>query len=145
MSEVIKRVVVPQEELPVIGKISGKYLVRYRIISEDRNRASSWSPIYSLETTPISEIQHSVSKDNAANAIEVFWTPPASLGLSLFDIYVKWDNEEWKYAISISSTSYKTAIPSGATSSVMVAVQAPTKVKERLPSATLFESDPLSL
>ncbi len=145
MSEVIKRVVVPQEDLPAIGKISGQYIVRYRVISEDRNRASHWSPIYSLETTPISEIQHSISKDNAANAVEVFWTPPATLGLSLFDVYVKWGSEDWKYAISISSTSYKVAIPSEDITTVMVAVQAPTKVKQRLAAATLFESDPLSL
>lgn len=144
MSEIIKKVTVAQNELPVIGKISGQYIVRYRIISEDRNRASHWSPNYILETTPLSEIQHTVSKDTTNNAVEAFWTPPATLGLSNFDVYLKWGSGNWNYAITISTTSYKVAIQSGATS-VQVAVQAPTKNKVRSVSATLFESDSLAL
>lgn len=144
MSEIVKKVTVSQSELPAIGKISGQYIVRYRIISEDRNRTSHWSPNYILETTPLSEIQHTVSKDAPNNAIEVFWTPPATLGLTSFDVYLKWGTGEWLFAITISATSYKAAILSGATS-VQVAVQAPTKVKVRSTSATLFESDLLPL
>jgi hypothetical protein len=144
VSEIIKKVTVPQNELPVIGKISGQYIVRYRIISEDRNRTSHWSPNYILETTPLSGIQHTVSKDTTNNAVEAFWTPPATLGLSNFDVYLKWGSGNWNYAITISTTSYKVAIQSGATS-VQVAVQAPTKNKVRSISATLFESDSLAL
>lgn len=144
MSEIIKKVTVAQSELPAIGKISGQYVVRYRIVSEDRNRASHWSPNYILQTTPLSEIEHRVSKDTPNNAVEVFWTPPATLGLSNFDVYLKWGSGSWNYAITISTTSYKVAIQSGATS-VQVAVQAPTKNKVRSTSATLFESDPLAL
>ena len=144
MSEIIKKVTVSQNELPPIGKITGQYIVRYRIVSEDRNRASHWSPNYILETDPLSEIQHTVSKDNANDAVEVFWTPPSTLGLSSFDVYVKWDSGPWSYAITISATSYKASILNGATS-VSIAVQVPTKNKVRSDSATLFESDPLSL
>jgi hypothetical protein len=144
VSEIIKKVTVPQNELPPIGKITGQYIVRYRIISEDRNRSSHWSLNYILETDPLSEIQHTVSKDNANDAVEVFWNPPPTLGLSTFDVYIKWGSGPWNYAITISTTSYKASILNGATS-VQVAVQAPTKNKVRSDSATLFESDPLSL
>lgn len=144
MSEIVKKVVVPQSELPAIGKILGKYVVRYRIISEDRNRTSHWSPSYILETTPLSEISHTVSKDTSNDAVEVFWTPPANLGLNLLDVYVKWGSGDWAYATNLASTYYKVSIPNG-TTSVQVAVQVPTKEKVRSASATLFESDPLPL
>lgn len=144
MSEIVKKVIVPQNELPAIGKILGKYIVRYRIISEDRNRLSHWSPSYVLETTPLPEIQHKVSKDTSNEAVEVFWTPPSTLGLNLLDVYVKWGSGDWEYATNLSSTYYKVSIPNGATS-VRVAVQVPTKDKVRLEDATLFESDPLAL
>lgn len=144
MSEIVKRVIVPQSELPAIGKILGKYVVRYRIISEDRNRLSHWSPSYILETTPLSEIQHKVSKDTSNEAVEVFWTPPSTLGLNLLDVYVKWGSADWQYATNLSSTYYKVSIPNEATS-VQIAVQVPTKDKVRSTSATLFESDPLAL
>lgn len=140
MSEIVKKVVVPQSELPVIGKILGTYVVRYRIISEDRNRASHWSPSHILETTPLVEIPHTVSKDNSNDAVEVFWTPPSNLGLNLLDVYVKWGSGDWAYATNLSSTYYKVSIPNGATS-VQVAVQVPTKEKVRSESATLFESE----
>lgn len=144
MSEIIKKVAVPQNELPAIGKITGQYIVRYRIISEDKNRSSHWSPNYIIETEPLSEIQHKVNKDIPNGTIEALWTPPATLGLFSFDVYLRWSGGAWNYATTVSNTSYKTPILNGATS-VQVAVQVPTKDKSRLISATLFESDPLSL
>lgn len=43
----IKRVVIPNSELiPVDG--SNQYLVRFRVLSDDRNRFSEWSPIFSV-------------------------------------------------------------------------------------------------
>ena len=44
-----QKVIVPAESLPIIPtNINGQYyyLVRYRIVSEDNNRSSHWSPIY---------------------------------------------------------------------------------------------------
>lgn len=144
MAEIIKRVVVTQNELPPTGKVTGEFVVRYRIISEDRNRASHWSPNYLLKTTPLGEVPHTVSKITETNSVRAFWTPPGTLGLSLFDIYVRWSGGDWTYAVGISATSYETAIVQGATS-FQIAVQAPTKIKKRYESATLFESDSLSL
>jgi len=144
MSEIIKKVVVAQNEIPPTGKVTGKFFVRYRIISEDKNRTSHWSPSYLLETTPLGEVPHTVSPIAESNSVKTFWTPPGTLGLSLFDVYVRWNGGDWEYSVSISSTSYETAIIQDATS-FQIAVQAPTKTKKRYESATLFESDPLSL
>jgi hypothetical protein len=144
MSEVVKKVVIPQNEIPPTGKVTGKFLVRYRIISEDKNRTSHWSPNYLLETTPLGRVEHTVSKIAETNSVRAFWTPPGNLGLSLFDVYVRWNGGDWTYAVGISSTSYETAIIQGGTS-FQIAVQAPTKIKKRYESATLFESNPTAL
>ena len=51
MAESIQKATIPIQSLPaVVG--SGEYLIRYRVISEDQNRISSWSPIYSVSPYP---------------------------------------------------------------------------------------------
>jgi hypothetical protein len=44
----IKKAVVLSDNLPESPTLPEEYLVRYRIVSEDRNRRSHWSPIYYL-------------------------------------------------------------------------------------------------
>lgn len=45
----IKKFRVPVEDMPPINSITQGYNIRYRIISDDRNRNSHWSPIYLIE------------------------------------------------------------------------------------------------
>jgi hypothetical protein len=47
-----KKVTIEKKQLPSLSP-DGKYLLRYRIISEDKNRNSHWSPIYSLDATKV--------------------------------------------------------------------------------------------
>jgi hypothetical protein len=44
-----KRVVIPKENFAEMNVFTEKYNVRYRIITEDRNRASYWSPIFEVD------------------------------------------------------------------------------------------------
>jgi hypothetical protein len=43
-----KKVTIEKRDLPPMSP-DGKFLLRYRIISEDKNRNSHWSPIYTLD------------------------------------------------------------------------------------------------
>lgn len=117
----IKRVVIKKNDLPVpIGdNTTLDYSVRYRIISEDQNRFSHWSPISSLTVNNTGDetgfsannivgtsIPHSVSIDNQAHLASISWTMPSLLitnpteeqqvlqsqqaGISEFDVYVQW-------------------------------------------------------
>lgn len=54
MAEVIKKVIIPLSELPADSPILDGYLVRFRIVSEDKNRTSHWSPIYLVLENPTS-------------------------------------------------------------------------------------------
>ena len=44
----IKKIRVEQDSLPTINSTTEKYDIRYRIVSEDKNRTSHWSPIVTL-------------------------------------------------------------------------------------------------
>jgi hypothetical protein len=42
----IKKYRIPASDMPAISSIDEGYSVRFRVVSEDRNRTSHWSPIY---------------------------------------------------------------------------------------------------
>ncbi len=45
MAEIIKNVVIPVEELPPLQDGQTNYIIRYRVVSEDKNRSSAWTPL----------------------------------------------------------------------------------------------------
>ena len=47
-TENIKKVVVPNAKIPASTTVENSIVFRFRIISEDKNRASHWSPVYIL-------------------------------------------------------------------------------------------------
>jgi hypothetical protein len=48
----VKKVTIQKKDLPPLSP-NGEYLIRYRVISEDKNRTSHWSPIYTLDATRV--------------------------------------------------------------------------------------------
>jgi hypothetical protein len=46
-----KQVVIENKDFPPLSP-DGEYLIRYRIISEDKNRTSHWSPMYRIDAKP---------------------------------------------------------------------------------------------
>ena len=148
----VKKVTIKKQDLPALNGVSQNYLVRYRIVSEDRNRASHWSPRYKINVEPEIDreidppepwIPHSVVASENKQIINVVWTSPANLK-SDFDLYVKWGTDNFKYIASIQTSSYTIQVPSGY-STAEFALQVATFPKERFTKATLFESDPVSL
>jgi hypothetical protein len=47
-----KKVIIEKGDLPPLSP-NGEYLIRYRIISEDKNRTSHWSPIHTLDSRQV--------------------------------------------------------------------------------------------
>lgn len=47
-NQVVKKIIIPLADLPSQSPITDGYLIRFRIISDDRNRVSHWSPVYVL-------------------------------------------------------------------------------------------------
>jgi hypothetical protein len=117
----IKKNIILKKDLPsVIGSNQIlNYEIRYRIISEDKNRLSHWSPINILEaqntedetgfdpTDPAgTSIPYQVSVDKSGHIAEIVWTMPSLLivnptdeekkiqaeqsAIKEFDVYISW-------------------------------------------------------
>jgi hypothetical protein len=67
----VKKVVISPSELPPLNS-EGNYTLRYRIVSEDRNRFSHWSPIYNIALgNRITQVSSFI--DISQNNITVTW------------------------------------------------------------------------
>lgn len=83
----VKRVTVEKQSLPPLSP-DGEYIIRYRIISEDKNRTSHWSPIYKVNVTPfISSVSGNLLVNE--NLITVAW---GETGLRpSYDVFIKFN------------------------------------------------------
>jgi hypothetical protein len=97
------------KNLPPINALEKSYFTRYRIISEDRNRFSYWSPIYKIPF----DIKFSILSASAvysSNLITATWSKDInSVSGTLyepsgFDVWIKWSNTDWIYSGRMSST-----------------------------------------
>jgi hypothetical protein len=131
----IKKVVIEKKSLPPISGEYNGYILRYRIISEDKNRYSHWSPQYKISLDPQNAINFSFTVDATKNTVNLIWNSVS--GVSNFDIYTKLNTGDWVYSSTVSSNSYSSLISSSATT-VQIAVQVPTYPKKRYADATLF-------
>lgn len=138
----IKKVVIKKEDLPAFNGNTQKYSVRYRIVSEDKNRSSHWSPYYSISTPSPEQLQCSVSVTN--NVVNMVWKQPANSAIKQYDVYFKLDTSDWAYVSSSTSTQFSTLI-ADSVSTLQVAVQLPTYPKKYFSGAALFTSSPIAV
>lgn len=131
----IKKVTIKKDNLPPLGK-NNNIVLRYRIISEDRNRMSHWSPQYNLIADTPSQVTGEIEVGN--KTITVVWTDSIHRDdREAYDIFVKFDGGEYSYF----GTSYVhgfSFLKSG-TSTVGVAIQLEGIVKERNALLTIYE------
>ena len=117
----IKKVRILKKDLPnYVGNNDELfYQMRYRVVSEDKNRSSHWSPIHKLGSTSTldevgfdiediagTSIPHDVRIDDSNHTAAITWTMPSLLitnptneqkltqvyegSLKSFDVYVQW-------------------------------------------------------
>lgn len=137
----IKKVIVKKEDLPAFNGITQAYTVRYRIVSEDKNRNSHWSPYYSVAKVAPEQVTCSVQI--VENSVTMVWKQPTSI-IRQYDIYFKLNNGSWKYIASSTSTQFSTLIDEG-TTSIQVAIQLPTYPRQYFPLAAIFTSAQITL
>jgi hypothetical protein len=143
---IVKKVVIKKEDLPAFSGEEKSYMVRYRIVSEDKNRSSHWSPYYTLliptNNTPSKQVACSVSV--SSGVINMVWKHPTSGALQQYEIYIKTNTTDWSYLSSSSSTQLSSLVPAGITS-FQVAVQVPTYPKKYFIDAAIFTSTQISV
>ena len=154
----IKRVTITEDTLPPVTITDNRmyYFLRYRIVSEDKNRQSHWSPIYRIIAPPVSDRLSDEEKLNINNflriddtsksfgTIRADWSLPESIkNIKEFDIYYRFSlvNEEmgdFIFGGTISSNSYAANVPTNNLNQFEIVVQIPTFPKIRFENATIF-------
>jgi hypothetical protein len=97
----------------IIHADTEQYIFRYRMLSEDKNRFSAWSPTYRIVAPTIDEILlnngfidelgertldepvYTFRTAGSVNICNVFWNAPDILNqneVRLYDLYIKWGN-----------------------------------------------------
>lgn len=116
----IKRVIVPQVDLPTSGYENLKHQLRFRIVSDDKSRFTHWSPFFLIDNdgvdltpgfiTPIPDPDPMVS---IANFVDIVWeTPKPRNRRYRYDIFVRWmpsalgDSDLETYPFELLSSRY---------------------------------------
>jgi hypothetical protein len=124
-----KKIVIPRETLPAPDIGTGTYQIRYRIVSDDKNRISAWSPIYTIDPGFIYTATGSISLSKATGTTSAVWpavtvkkgatgTPENIEG---YDVWIRWhtgvygavDSGTWVYYGKVYGTSTTISVPAG--------------------------------
>jgi len=128
------KIIIPRENLPEIDIYTQKYNVRYRIVSENQNNISYWSPIFEVDPEiifwrgTIDSPGYMYLEKLGSSFVTITWDSVSiykevdeeltNIGeLSDYDLWIKWaqnggaNPSDWIYKERISSTSVNINIP----------------------------------
>jgi len=134
----IKKVVIPKSSLVELTS-DNKYLIRYRIVSDDRNRVSAWSPVFSLNAKEPQEINAEFSI--SGKLVTLVWEDEENR--PQYDIFVKFDSQDYFYHGPSSVRTY--TFINNAEDSFRFAIQASGISKTRNFNLELYESEEIPL
>ena len=116
----IKKIRIKQQDLPSIDINEEGYILRYRVVSEDKNRTSQWSPISIIQPN-YTYVPGSIAFNKAGDIASLAWD---SVSIQIdgneirkaheFDIWLKWhrsDNGDWIYKQRIDGGNISFPIP----------------------------------
>jgi hypothetical protein len=135
----IKKLRISKFSLPPLDHDTEKYNLRYRVISEDRNRTSHWSPIYNSDGSNV--IGTSGALSISQEIITAVWgdenNHPA------YDVFVSFDGDPffWHGTSAVHSYSF---LSEGLTT-VQVKVQLVSSKKEIKAALQVFDSGSIFL
>lgn len=129
----VKKVTLEKKDFPPLSP-EGEYLLRYRVVSEDKNRTSHWSPIYKLDVTRVWDEEEKEFVNlikTVSGGLQIFDNSPGVTAIweasdiaSSYDIFISfgiynygngtWNWGNYAYHGSTSSQSYSFLIPSPA-------------------------------
>jgi hypothetical protein len=132
----IKKTNIKYSELPPLSIESEGYTVRYRIISEDRNRKSHWSPVTSIIPEYVFD-EGDIDFFKQGNIITSTWDAVSiKKGTTLienaneYDVWIRYDRNDggdWIYKQRVTGTSISTVHPATYTKGGVVQGSAPNK------------------
>jgi hypothetical protein len=134
----IKKVRIPKNQLPPVGD-DNEHLIRYRVVSDDKNRASHWSPIFVVPAEDTQQVDGELIY--TGGILIAVWGD--ELNRPSYDVFVKFDSGQYEYH-GTSSTHTYTFLKTG-TTSARVAIQVEGINKTRNAALTIFESSVVSI
>ncbi len=117
----IKKTRIKKENLPPLDSGQNGYVFRYRVVSEDKNRTSHWSPIialnpgYSYQSGSISHAQSGSINIVAWDSVIILKDSTVIDNAQTYDMWIKWDksdNGDWIYKGRLNSTTISLITPS---------------------------------
>jgi hypothetical protein len=132
----IKKVIIPKSSLPSVNGLN-QHIVRFRIVSEDRNRFSEWSQKFLVDGSTVSEIE---SEHIPGRVFTIVWNDPERR--AAYDIFVKIDSDDYVYHGSSTSTTY--SFINEATSTIRYAIQIQGIDKVFNQALKIYESESIS-
>jgi len=130
----VKKAIIQKESLPPVDSESAGYVVRYRIISEDKNRTSHWSPTFVTNAVPVASVNGALSV--TASIITAVWGD--ELNRPAYDVFVKFDSGSFFYHGTTPIHTYQ--FLNTGTTSVHVKVQIASSIKEIKAGLVIFDS-----
>jgi hypothetical protein len=134
----IKKLTIPKNQLPPVSD-NNQYILRYRIVSDDKNRASHYSTIFLATANDIEAVSGNLSI--SGNSLVAVWGDQNNR--PKYDIFVKFDNGAYQYHGTSPIHTY--GFLKTGTINVRVAVQVEGINKKRNAELTIFESNLVSL
>jgi len=130
----IKKAIILKSSLPAVDADTTGYVVRYRIISEDKNRTSHWSPTFVTNSVPVQSVS------GALSITETIITAVCGdeLNRPAYDVFVKFDSGSFSYHGTTSTHSY--SFLNTGTTSVHVKIQIASSIKEVKSGLVIFDS-----
>lgn len=147
MSSGLRKATVLKKDLPAVIKFTENeygYLTRYRIVSEDRNRFSSWSPTKRVVAFDLNNLPGQVSGDITMMGSTIFITWGNSADTNRYDVFVNWDQEGYTHKVVAETNAHSLVVEENPEtgerpSSIDVAIQVESINQERSELLTICE------
>ena len=129
-----------------VNQVLSNYIVRYRIVSEDRNKVSAWSPQHLLSPSPLVVDEYSpLNVTKAGQVLILTWPAPASAVPISYDIYVAWGTQAdtvglTEYYTTVSGNQATVPIPENIISA-QIWVQSVAFPRKRVPDLTIASTN----
>jgi hypothetical protein len=146
------QVYLPQKDFEEVDIYTRKYSVRYRIISDNKNNFSMWSPIFEVDPGFDFITSGNVSVERTSNQTTASWIPVQiekdgnNIGtLEDFDVWIRWGNDEtdgsWEYYQRVTGSSINIVKPVSIMSINYFSIEIYRPMRPRDYRITLYEID----
>lgn len=146
------KIVIPKENFTETDIYTRKYNIRYRIITDNQNNLSTWSPIFEIDPGFDFIVSNDISVERTSNQTLAVWDVVQmekngnNIGtLQNFDIWIRWGNNEaegdWQYYQRVSESSINIVKPVSILSVNYFSIEVYRPMRPRDYRITLYEID----